>query len=335
MIDKKDLSYNNAVRALLCMMPMVFAFLTDNVSWIVPMGQAGFFNSTMPLAKTRLERVIAACLMLAPGMGFYLIGGNTAEYFWFALLFALAIGLACSLLTNFRYLGMVAIAGFIPIYTAGLNAGSSEKAASAFMIFAFTLAYCGLVSLLPFWKGRASPNPVIEEADRAIMGVKMGVGMALSLGISMFFNFGKLGWAPSAVGSVIRTDSIISKKRSYMRAAAVIGGAIMASIAIYFIPNPQTLVIVVLALSILNGFTAFTKLGQLPLLYNAVILILYSQTSATPTEELINTRIIYNLVGIMVALAVVYYPMPYLAPKIRAFYKELARTDASAPLDKK
>lgn len=320
------LSYNNALRALLCMLPMVAAYLLGMTSFIVPLGQGGFFTSTMPVANTKLERIISVCLMIAPGMGFYLIGGNVADNFIYAMFFAFAIGLVCSLLTGFRYLGMVALAGFIPIFTAGLNAGDPMRASDSFMAFSFVIIYCGLISLLPFWqKVKTSSAPSIDEADRAIMGVKMGLGLAISLGISMFFNFGKLGWAPSAVGSVIRTDNLVGKKRAWARAIAVIGGALIASIALALIPSIKILMLVVLTLSIINGLTAFTKLGQLPLFYNAVILLLYSYTSATPTGELINTRILYNLLGIMVALAIVYYPLPRISKEIKNYYTELAK----------
>lgn len=325
MINREDLSINNAIRAFFCIFPMILAYAIGQIAWIVPMGQAGFFISTLPIAKTKIERIIMMFLMIAPGLGFYLIGGNTAEYFWLAIAYALAIGIVCGLLTNFRYLGMVAVAGFIPIYTAGLNAGSSEKAATSFLVFSFTILYCGLITILPVWKGRSSVQPVIDEADRAIMGLKLGLGMAISLGLGLFLNFGKLGWAPSAVGSVIRADSVISKKRSVIRAAGVIGGAIVASIAIAYIPNELTLIMVVVILTVINGFVAFTKFGQIPLLYNAVILILYSYTSTTPTGELINTRILYNLLGIMIALAVVFYPLPRVTPRIKAFYKDFSK----------
>lgn len=322
----KGLSYNNALRALLCMLPMVAAYFLGATSLIVPLGQGGFFSSTMPVARTKLERLVSMCLMIAPGLGFYLIGGNIADNFIYAMFFAFAIGLVCSLLTGFRYLGMVALAGFIPIFTAGLNAGDPVRASESFMAFAFVIIYCGMISLLPFWqKIKNPPAPAIEEADRAIMGVKMGVGLAVSLGISMFFNFGKLGWAPSAVGSVIRTDNVTGKKRAWARAIAVIGGAMIASIGLALLPNIQILMLVVLILSVINGLTAFTKLGQLPLFYNAVILLLYSYTSSTPTGELINTRIMYNLLGIMIALAIVYYPLPRISKEIKNYYLELAK----------
>ena len=43
-------------------------------------------------------------------MGFYLIGGNTAEYFWYVVTYAFAVGLVCALLTSFRYLRPIALA---------------------------------------------------------------------------------------------------------------------------------------------------------------------------------------------------------------------------------
>lgn len=330
LVDKKALSINNSLRAFCCMLPMIGAYVSGQTSMIVPMGQAGFFYATIPVAKSRVERLIGMCLMIAPGLGFYLIGGNTAQYFWFAVIYAFAVGLSCALLTNFRYLGMVALAGFVPTYTAGLNAGSSEKAAASFVAFSLALVFCGVVNMLPFWKGRRITAYAMDEADRAIMGIKLGLGMSIALGIGLFFNFGKLGWAPSAVGSVIREDSATSERKSWIRAMGVIVGAVIASIAIAQISSFSVLIFVVVLLTILNGYIAYTKLGQIPILYNAVILMLYSETSTTPSSELINTRVFYNLAGIMIALVLVFYPLPLLAPKIKRFYHELEREDKTS-----
>lgn len=323
----RDPNYTNAVRAFVCMLPMLIAILAGKTEWVVPLGQGGFFSSTMPVASTRYGRLLVLVFMMVPGLGLYLIGGNSASNIWLAVTYALAVGFACSLLTGFRYLGMVAIAGFIPIYTAGLNAGSPEKAASSFVAFSIVVFYCNLINLLPFWKVGDPVTKPISEVDRVLMGVRLSLGEAIALGISMFFNFGKLGWAPSAVGSVVRADTASSKIRSWIRAGGVIIGAVIASIALAYSPSFEFAIFVVIVLSVINGLYALTPLGQIPILYNAVILILYSQTGSTGTEELVSMRIVYNLIGILIAIALVYYPLPYATKYIKSVYNQLAESE--------
>lgn len=257
--------------------------------------------------------------MIVPGLGLYLMGGNVAQHFWPAVIISFLVGLSCTMLTGYRNLGMVAISGFIPIYTAGLNAGSPEKAATGFMGFVVICLFTGLVSLLPFWSSENLPKPKkIEEADRILMGARMALGEAIATGISILFNFGKLGWAPSAVGSVVRADLDDSRKGAKLRTFAVVIGSMIAGLALYFVHGNVTAAIsVAFILSVINGLLANTTVGRLPLFYNAIILILYSITGSSSSQELIDMRIFYNLAGIGVGLLVVYYPLPYLTDRVK------------------
>ena len=100
------------------------------------------------------------------------------------------------------------------IYTAGLNTGSPEKASANFLVFAFVMGWSALISLLPFWTP-LPPPPVNENqttGELAEQGLRMGIGTALALAISYFAGFAKIGWAPSAVGNVVRYDEKLSRK---------------------------------------------------------------------------------------------------------------------------
>lgn len=318
-ITKDQLSFRLAIYTAICMSPMLFAAAFGYNSLVVPFGQGGIFNCIKPLAPTTYGRILSMVFMITPGLGLYLIGGNVAQYFWPAVIISFLIGLSCTLLTGYRNLGMVAISGFIPIFTAGLNAGTPEKAATGFAGFVFICLFTGLVSLIPYFKSKNVPKPKkVAEADRILMGIRMALGEALATGLSIVFSFGKLGWAPSAVGSVVRADITDSKNGAKMRSFAVVAGAAMGGLALYFVQdNLLAAMAVAFIMAVINGLLADTNFGRLPLFYNAIILILYSQTGSTPSKELVDMRIFYNLIGVGIALAVVYYPLPYFTKRVR------------------
>jgi hypothetical protein len=96
----------------------------------------------------------------------------------------------------------------VMIYTAGLNTGSPDKASANFLVFAFVMGWSALISLLPFWTP-VPPPPVNEKqstGELAEQGLRMGIGTTLALAISYIAGFAKIGWAPSAVGNVVRYD---------------------------------------------------------------------------------------------------------------------------------
>jgi len=54
------------------------------------------------------------------------------------------------------------------------------------------------------------PPPPVNESQSteqlAEQGLRMGIGTSLALAISYLAGFAKIGWAPSAVGNVVRYD---------------------------------------------------------------------------------------------------------------------------------
>ena len=104
----------------------------------------------------------------------------------------------------------------------------------------------------------------------------MGIGASIALAISYIFGFDKLGWAPSAVGNVVRYDAKLSRLRAWARFAGTVGGAILASIALAFITSITIIVWVGALFAVLNGLFKKTKVGMIPLFYTATILLLYS-----------------------------------------------------------
>jgi hypothetical protein len=75
-LSKIELNWNDATRAMLCMLPMAIAYFTGHNSLVVPFGQGGFFYSMMPLPDLRVGKIINLFILLGIGMGFYLLGGN-------------------------------------------------------------------------------------------------------------------------------------------------------------------------------------------------------------------------------------------------------------------
>jgi uncharacterized membrane protein YccC len=204
------------------------------------------------------------------------------------------------------------------IYTSGLNTGSPEKASANFLAFAFVMGWSALISLLPIWKPVEPPKVDTTQGNGALaeQGLRMAIGSALALAISYGAGFAKLGWAPSAVGNVVRYDPQLSSKRAIARMIGTIAGALLAAVALAFVTSVPVLVTIGGIFAVLNGLFKKTKLGMMPFFYTATILLLYSANDISSGSSNVVQRVIYNLVGITVAIVVVTYPFPFLMKKV-------------------
>jgi uncharacterized membrane protein YccC len=128
--------------------------------------------------------------------------------------------------------------------------------------------------------------------------------------------FAKLGWATSAVGNVIRYDPQLSKKRAMARMIGTIAGAILAGIALAFISSASVIVLVGGIFAVLNGLFKKTKLGMLPFFYTATVLLLYTANDLSSGTENIWQRVVYNTVGVIIAIIVVVFPFPLLMKRV-------------------
>jgi uncharacterized membrane protein YccC len=144
----------------------------------------------------------------------------------------------------------------------------------------------------------------------------MGVGTSVALLVSTLFGFEKLGWAPSGTGVIISYDTKTSKMLAWSRFVATLGGAALAVLCLYISINALFLTLMSILFTVLNGLLKATKVGAMPLFYTATILILYSTSSAVDGPTLAAERILYNVIGIAIGLAVVLYPFPALAKRI-------------------
>jgi len=305
------LMWTEALRALVCLLPMLVATALGQTTYLVTLGQGAFFFSSLFLPRRIGARFVMGSLVLALGLGFYLIGGSVAPYPLTAVIFTFFVCLNLSYMTNWKVGGPLALT-LVMIYTAGLNTGNAEKAAANFLVFAFVLGWSALISLLPFWTP-VPPPPVNEDqsvGELSEQGLRMGIGTSLALAISYFAGFAKIGWAPSAVGNVVRYDEKLSAKRAWARFFGTLGGAAMASIALAFITDPTVVVLIGAVFAVLNGLFKLTPLGRMPLFYTATILLLYTANDLTTGSENVLTRVAYNLVGITIGILVVIYPFP-------------------------
>lgn len=314
---KLTLMWTEAVRALFCMLPMFAAIALGNTSYLVALGQGGFFFSTLFLPKKIAGRAIMGSLILSLGLGFYLIGGTVAPNPWMAIIFTFMVCLNLSFLSGWSIGGPLALT-LVMIYTAGLNTGTPEKAAANFLAFAFVLGWSTLISLLPIWKPIEPPKVDTSQSNGVLaeQGLRMALGASIALTISYVAGFAKLGWATSAVGSVVRYDPKLSKMRAMARSIGTVAGAILAAIILTFITSISVLVTVGGILAILNGLFKKTKLGMVPFFYTATILLLYSANDLSAGTTNIIQRVAYNLVGIIIAIIIVVYPFPILMKKI-------------------
>jgi Fusaric acid resistance protein-like len=323
------LMWSEALRALVCLVPMIVATALGRTDYLVTLGQGAFFFSSLFLPRRLGARFVMGSLILALGLGFYLIGGAVAPYPWVAVTFTFFVCLNLSYMTAWKVGGPLALT-LVMIYTAGLNTGNPEKAAANFLVFAFVMGWSALISLLPFWTP-LPPPPVNENqsvGELSEQGLRMGVGTALALAISFIAGFAKIGWAPSAVGNVVRYDEKLSRKRAWARFFGTLGGAAMASIALAFITDPTVVVLIGALFAVLNGLFKLTQLGKMPLFYTATILLLYTANDLTTGSDNVLTRVFYNLVGITIGVLVVIYPFPRILKRINP------ETPASPPDDR-
>jgi hypothetical protein len=316
---RPPLMWSEALRALLCMLPMLVASGIGKTSYLVVLGQGGFFYSSIFLPKKVSGRLILGLLVLALGLGFYLIGGTVAPHAGLGIFFTFLVCVSLSFLSGWSIGGPLALT-LVMIYTAGLNSGSPEKATKNFIVFAGVLTWSALLSLLPVWKPVPPPpaNTDQKNEELAEQGLRIGIGASLALAISYIAGFAKLGWAPSAVGNVVRYDAQLSRKRAWARFAGTLGGAFIASIALALISSITILVWIGAVFAVINGLVKKTVLGTMPLFYTATILLLYSVNDLSAGKTNVLTRVLYNLVGITVGLFVVVYPFPRLVKKINS-----------------
>ena len=225
--------WTEGLRAFVCMLPMLLAAGAGKTTYLVALGQGGFYFSSLFLPKRITGRAIMGSLVVGLGLGFYLLGGNVVQHEGIALLFTFFVSIILSFMCSWRLGGALALS-FIMIYTAGLNSGSPEKASANFLLFAGVMLWSALISMLPFWEPIEPPaiNPKTSDGELAEQGVRMGIGTTLALAVSYMFSFYKLGWAPSAVGNVVRYDGTVSKKRAWGRFYGTLGGALLAVVAL-------------------------------------------------------------------------------------------------------
>ena len=290
----KNLNISEAFRAAVCMLPMLFAPILGFSMIMVSLGQAGFFYSTLPVPSKTGQKLVMLFLMMGIGLGFYLIGGNVVFYFALSIFFTFMITFNIALLSSWNVLSMLAFS-FISIYSAGLNSGSSEKTTENFLAFAFAMLWAGIITMFKFWKSTEMPKAkVIPITSNVLTGIKLGIGTSLALLISNLLHFSKLGWAPSAVGNVIRFDEETSKQKAIARSIGTIGGAAIAIIVLLLTSNITLIIVVAYLLAIMNGLFKSTKLGVMPLFYTATILLLYSSMDLSASTSLAIQRIVYN-----------------------------------------
>lgn len=314
---KLTLMWTEALRALICLLPMLVAAGLGKTTFLVTLGQGGFFFSSLFLPRRISARAIMGSLILALGLGFYLIGGAVAPNPLMAVLFTFMVCLNLSFLSGWKLGGSLALT-LVMIFTAGLNSGSPEKASANFIAFALVLGWSALISLLPIWKPIEPPKVDTTQTNGALaeQGLRMAIGGSLALAISYLAGFAKLGWATSAVGNVIRYDPQLSKKRAMARMIGTIAGAILAGISLAFITSPTIIVLLGGAFAVLNGLFKKTKLGMLPFFYTATILLLYTANDLSSGSENIWQRVVYNTIGVIVAIIVVVFPFPLLMKRV-------------------
>lgn len=123
------LMWTEALRALVCLLPMIVATALGRTTYLVALGQGAFFVSSLFLPIRLGARFVMGSLIVALGLGFYLIGGAVAPYPWVAVIFTFFVCLNLSFLSGWLV--------------------SPEKASANFLVFAVVMSWSSLISLLP------------------------------------------------------------------------------------------------------------------------------------------------------------------------------------------
>jgi hypothetical protein len=308
--------WTEALRAFICMLPMIVFSIMGKTTYLVTLGQGAFLYSWLFLPKKLGGRIVMASMMLTIGLGLYLVGGSVAPNPFLAVIFTFITCLTLSFLSNWKVGGALALT-LLMVYTSGLNTGSPGKAANNFLVFSLVIGWAAIISLPSFWKP-VEPPPITNNdvGELAQQGSRMGIGASIALAISYLGGFAKLGWAPSAVGNVVRFEKELSKKRAWARVAGTLGGAALATVALLFVTSITILVWIGALFAVLNGLFKKTRVGMIPLFYTATILILYSANDLTTSGTVILQRVAYNLIGVAIGMLVVIYPFPFLMNKL-------------------
>jgi hypothetical protein len=93
------LMWTEALRALVCLVPMMVATVLGQTTYLVTLGQGAFFFSSIFLPSRLGARFVLGSLVLGLGLGFYLIGGTVAPNPWVALIFTFFVCLNLSFMS--------------------------------------------------------------------------------------------------------------------------------------------------------------------------------------------------------------------------------------------
>jgi hypothetical protein len=219
------------------MAPMLVAYAFGSSKYLVPLGQGGFFYSALFLPALLRGRLLMGSILVALGLGFYLMGGNVVPTAWVAVVFTFLVAVNLSFLSGWKVadwtMGGTLALTFIVIYTAGLNSGSPEATSKNFIAFTGVLAWSVAISLLPVWRPvPPPPGETLGLGETVEQGVRMGIGTSVALFISYLFGFYKFGWAPSAVGHIVRYDEKTTHLRAWGRFLGTVAGAALAVLAL-------------------------------------------------------------------------------------------------------
>ena len=317
-LSKIDFQWNTAIRAAICMGPMIVAYIAGYDSLLVPLGQGGFFYSTLPLPRKRVEKLMYIFLMMGVGMGFYLLGGTVTIYPWISIIITFIVAITIGLLSGGKVIAPLAFS-LISVYSAGLNVSDPDKLQANFAGFAFIFIFCGLLSLLPIWKATdISGVKILNPANNLRTGVRLGIGTSIALGLGEIFGFVKLGWPVSAVGSIIRFNEVESKLRAKSRIIGTIGGSILVIIFFILFSVPAAFMLIAYIFGILHSLMSKTLLGKTVFFYTVTILILYSINDLSQGPVVAIQRITFNMIGVLIAVLVVLYPFPKLMRRLDA-----------------
>src|SRR5664279_4875710 len=82
--------------------PLLVATALGQTTYLVTLGQGAFFFSTLFLPRRIGGRIVLGSLVVALGLGFYLIGGAVAPTPWIAVIFTFLVCVNLSFLSGWK-----------------------------------------------------------------------------------------------------------------------------------------------------------------------------------------------------------------------------------------
>jgi hypothetical protein len=295
-------SSQRALTGAVYAMPAVVVTIADPARGI-PLAVGVLPAAILPVPGPRSRRIIILVVGFLAGLSLF-VGGVLAHLptvIASVMLSATVVGAA--LLTSRMPAGLLVLTLCAPLVAAGLSYDDYRTSAETFLLLTLGAAYAWLVSLS--WPSRQAGEATARQLPTArsmwSYGIRLGAAAAIAYGIAAVLDVDHPGWAPAACLLVARPQPDLLRTRGVGRVAAVVVGALAATLVLR--TNPPDVVYAAFSLVLLvcaaatagsrwyitSGFTTFF----------VFVMLLYDQPGGITQK--FNERVGETLLGVVLA----------------------------------